>query len=398
MARSKIIGAVEIGASKVVVLVGDVVNGRSLSIIGMGQCSSRGVIKGDITDFKQASDCTHAAILAAEQQAGASIEGIYLAQAGGHIDGFYNEAGLNVSSAENIVSREDIATVCQVAKAKTLPANRTVIHHIRRPFRLDGRLVANPEHLEGQRLEVGYWTVHGEVTKLSDAIHIINGFNLHVDDLILSSLASGVMVTSEEERRSGALVIDIGSGVTDFVLYCDGHVEATGSIPVGGDHVTNDLSLGLRVSHGQAEKVKIKHARATVPVSDKTERVWLTGDYTIGDRQIPRQAINQITTARMEEIFEIVKGNLGENLVPEKLVAGAVITGGASRLDRICDAATKVFGIPARRGENPSWVKEELQGPEYSTILGLLHYGLNNQGEKVNERRKKRSLLEKLFS
>lgn len=398
MGKSKIIGAVEIGTSKVVVLIGDVVNNRSLSIIGMGQCSSRGVIKGDITDFKQASDCTHAAILAAEQQAGASIEGIYLAQSGGHIAGFYNEAALNVSSVDNVVSRNDIMTACQVAKAKVLPGNRTVIHHIRRPFRLDGRTVADPEFLEGRRLEVGYWTVHGEVAKISDAIHIINGFTLHVDDLILSSLASGVMVTSEEERRSGALVIDIGSGVTDYVLYRDGFVEMTGSLPVGGDHITNDLSLGLRISHVQAEAVKVKHARATVQPEDKNEKVWLNGDYTIGDRQIPRQAINRITTARVEEILEIVKTGLGASFAPEKIPGGVIVTGGGSRLDGICDAATNVLGLPARRGENPAWLKEELQGPEYSTILGLLHYGLNNQSEKTYEKSQKKGLLAKLFS
>ena len=398
MAKSKIIGAIEIGASKVVVLIGDVVNGRSLSIVGMGQCSSRGVIKGDIMDFKQASDCTHAAILAAEQQAGSSIEGVYLAQAGGHIEGFYNEAGLNVSSVENVVSRSDIETVCQVAKAKTLPSNRTVIHHIRRPFRLDGRSVTNPEHLEGSRLEVGYWTVHGEVAKISDAIHIINGFSLHVDDLILSCLASGVMVTTEEERRVGALVIDIGSGLTDFVLYRDGYVEMTGSFPVGGDHITNDLSLGLRINHSQAEGVKMKHARAKIEPADKNEKIWLNGDYSIGDRQIPRQAINQIASARVEEMFEVVKAKLGSSLRPESVASGVVITGGCSRLDSICEAATKVFGISARRGENPQWVNEELEGPEYSTILGLLHYGLSNQNEKANEPRKKRGLLSRLFS
>ncbi len=398
MGKNKIIGAVEIGTSKVVVLIGDVVNNRSLSIIGMGQCSSRGVIKGDITDFKQASDCTHAAILAAEQQAGTSIEGIYLAQSGGHIAGFFNEASLNVSSIDNVVSRNDMTTVCEVAKAKVLPGNRTVIHHIRRPFRLDGRTVADPEFLEGRRLDVGYWTVHGEVAKISDAIHIINGFTLHVDDLILASLASGVMVTAEEERRSGALVIDIGSGVTDFVLYREGYVESTGSFPVGGDHITNDLSLGLRISHGQAEGVKIKHARALEKPEDKGAKIWLNGDYTIGDRQIPRQAIDRITNARVEEIFEIVKATLGPDFVPEKVASGIVITGGGSRLDGICEAATKVFGLPARRGENPPWVKDELQGPEYSTILGLLHYGLNNQGEKEYERTRKRGLLSKLFS
>src|SRR5690625_2701836 len=218
MGKSKIIGAVEIGTSKVVVLIGDIVNGRSLSIIGMGECSSNGVIKGDITDFKNASDCTHAAILAAEKQAGVNIEGVYLAQTGGHISGFYNEAVLNVTSTDNLVSRSDIMTVCNIAKAKKLPSDRSVIHNIRQPFRLDGEMVPDPEYLEGKRLEVGYWTVHGELMKISSGIRIINGFSLHVDDLILSSLASGVMLTSDEERRSGVLVVDIGSGISDWVL------------------------------------------------------------------------------------------------------------------------------------------------------------------------------------
>ncbi len=397
MAKSKIIGAIEIGTSKVVVLIGEVVNQRSLSIIGMGQCSSRGVIKGDITDFKQASDCTHAAILAAEQQAGASIEGVYLAQSGGHIAGFYNEASLNVSSVDNIVSRDDIATVCQVAKAKMLPQNRTVIHHIRHPFRLDGQVVADPEYLKGRRLAVGYWTVHGDMAKVSDAFRIINGFTLHVDDLILAGLASGVMVTTEEERKNGALVIDIGSGVTDFVFYRDGYVALTGTLPVGGDHVTNDLSLGLRISHAQAEKLKVKEARATVARDDKNEKVWLNGDCTIGDRQIPRQAINRITHVRIEELFQVIKERLGERFVPEECATGVVLTGGTSHLPHIGEVAAEVFGVSARCGENPSWCKEELRGPECSTILGLLHYGLNNQADPASAPSKRKGILAKLF-
>jgi cell division protein FtsA len=398
MARSKIIGAVEIGTSKVVVLIGDVVNGRSLSIIGMGQCSSRGVIKGDIIDFKQASDCTHAAILAAEQQAGASIEGIYLAQAGSHIDGFYNEASVTVSSADNMVSREDISMVSQLAKGKALPPNRSVIHHIRRPFRLDGRTISNPELLEGRRLEVGYWTVHGDVAKISDSIHIINGFTLHVDDLILSSLASGVMVSTETERKGGALVLDIGSGLTDYVLYRDGYVEMTGSLALGGDHITNDLSLGLRVSRTQAESVKLKSASAHVQPTDKTGKIWLTGDLSIGDRQIPQLAINQITSLRVEEIFEVVKAKLGPAYRPDKLAGGVILTGGSSRLGGICEAASKVFGVSARLGEAPGWVKEELRGSEYITALGLLNYGLSGQGEKASGEKRSKGLLAKLFS
>ena len=125
---------------------------------------------------------------------------------GAHLEGFYNEAAVNVNAADNCVSALDIDTVCRLAKAKELPEGRAVVHHIRRPFRLDGRLVPDPEHLVGQRLEVGYWTVHGSEAKIGDHIHVITGFNLRVEELILSSLASGTMVTSPEERQNGVLV------------------------------------------------------------------------------------------------------------------------------------------------------------------------------------------------
>jgi cell division protein FtsA len=153
--RTKYIGAVEIGTSKVTVLIGELSQGRSLSIIGFGECQSRGVLKGAVMDFRSASDATHSALLAAQSNAGVSIDEVYLAQAGGHLTGFYNESAVNVSAADNMVSQVDIDTVCRLAKAKALPEGRMVVHNIRRPFRLDGRLVPDPEYLVGQRLEVG---------------------------------------------------------------------------------------------------------------------------------------------------------------------------------------------------------------------------------------------------
>lgn len=395
---SKIIAGVDIGTAKVVVLVGDIVNGRSLNIIGMGQCSSRGVIKGEIIDFKAASDCTHAAIQAAESHAKTRIEGVYLAQSGGHIQGFYNEAGITVTAPDNLVSSTDIETVRGLAKAKELPDNRTVVHRIRRPFRLDGRTVSNPELLDGQRLEVGYWIAHADMAKVEDSIRIINGFSLKVHEIILSSLASGAIVLNDTERRNGALVIDIGSGVTDFILYRDGYVEMTGTLPVGGDHITNDLSLGLRISYSEAESLKIKHGRAIARPGDKGEKVWLIGDRSIGDRQIPPYSINRIVNARVEEIFQVVKTRIGASWQPEKAAAGVVITGGVSRLPEIDEVARKVFGVEARAGEAESWINEGLRNPEYSTALGLLYYGLNNQSKASNSGPKRKGIFPRIFA
>lgn len=399
--KSRFIGAVEIGTSKVAVLIGEMVQGRSVNLIGFGECQSHGVIKGAVADFKAASDATHSALLAAEQSAGVKVEEVYLAQTGGHLEGFHNQASASVSAADNMVSQADIDTVCRLAKAKALPEGRMVVHHIRRPFQLDGRLVGpNPEHLVGQRLEVGYWTVHGHETKIADNIHVIRGFNVRVGDLILSSLASGTMLTSPQDRQHGALVIDIGAGTTDFVFYRDGAPFMTGVLPVGGSHVTNDLALGLRVTEGQAEKLKLRHGRGTVSTRDKAERVWLNGDFAIGDRQFPKQAIEIVTAARVRELFDVVRKKLGAGFAPERCAGGAVLTGGTSKLPGIADAAAKTFEVPIHLAELPGWVDEKLRDPGLSTVLGLLHYGLQTRVEQQAPARRASSggFIRKLFA
>lgn len=396
--KTKYIGAVEIGTSKIAVMIGELSQNRTLHIIGLGECQSRGVIKGTVMDFRAASDATQSALLAAESSAGTRIDEVYLAQTGGHLEGFYNEASVSVSAADNMVSGMDIDTVCRLAKAKSLPDGRMVVHHIRRPFRLDGRLVPDPEHLVGHRLDVGYWTVHGQETKIADNIHVIRGFNVPVAELILSSLASGTMVTSAEDRQNGVLVIDVGAGTTDFALYGDGSAYVTGVLSVGGSHLTNDLSLGLRLTDGQAEKLKIRFGRANVITRDKSERVWLNGDFAIGDRQFPRQAIEQITSARVWEIFEVVKKKLGPSFVPERTVAGVVVTGGTAKLPGIAEAAAKVFGVMARVGEAPAYVNENLRDPAFATGLGLLYFGLNSNREAAAPPRRRGNFLTKLFA
>lgn len=387
ISKTRLIGAVEIGTSKVAVLVGEFTRGRSLNIIGLGSCHSRGVIKGGVVDYREASACAHEALQAAEQRAGMSIEAVYLAQTGAHLEGFYNGAAVNVAAVDNCVSAADIETVCRLARAKELPEGRAVVHHIRRPFRLDGRLVPNPEHLVGRRLEVGYWTVHGSEAKLGDNIHVITGFNLRVEELILSSLASGAMVTTPEERQHGVLVLDLGSGTTDFALYHDGVAQVAGVVAVGGDHLTNDLSLGLRLTHGQAEKIKARYGSAVLRARDRRDKVWLNGDYSIGDRQFARQSIEQITSARAQETLDVVRKKLGPSFSPDLVPAGVVLTGGAARLSGLDQAAAQVFGVPARLGEAPPWVADELRDPGFSTVLGLLHYGLSARAEREPIRR-----------
>jgi cell division protein FtsA len=293
---------------------------------------------------------------------------------------------VTVSSADNLVSSDDIEQVMALAKGKELPRDRTIIHHIRRPFRLDGRLVDDPEHLEGERLDVSYWTVHGNAARVADQIHIVNGFTLKVQDLILSSLASGAIVATDEDRANGVLVIDIGRGTTDWALYQDGYCHMTGALPVGGEHITNDLSVGLRLTASQAESIKLRYGRATIQAS-RGERVWLNGDFAIGDKMISRIAIDQIVSARVEEIFQVVRKSVGELVRPENLRAGVIVTGGTARLPQVDETAAAVFELPARVGEMPPWVKDELRDPSFATVLGLLYYGLQGRQAKPPRRR-----------
>jgi cell division protein FtsA len=216
--------------------------------------------------------------------------------------------------------------------------------------------------------------------------------------MILTSLASGTMVTTAEDRQNGVLVIDLGCGTTDFVLYRDGRVHLTGVLPVAGDHLTNDLALGLRLKAADAEKLKLRFGSALVRTRDRHEKVWLNGDYAIGDRQFYRQSIEQITAARTQEIFEVVRKKLGPDWTPEKAAAGVVLTGGTAKLPGIDEAAARVFGVTARVGEAPGWVHENLRDPGFSTPLGLLYYGLNAQPEAAASGRRKAGLFSKLFA
>jgi len=384
MSESRVVGAVEIGTSKVVVLLGEVIGDEGLNIIGHSIGSSKGVKKGEIQDLNAASDCVHAAIMKAEKNAQSRIDEVYLAQTGSHLQGSFNVGSTSVSSPDNIVREMDIEQAKQDAKRRKLPPDRTYIHHIQNPFALDGRPVENPLSREARQLQVGYWSVHGDSSKVSDSLRVIQGIDLEVSDMIISSIASGAVLLEEAEKENGALVVDIGGGTTDYVLYRKGYIVKTGVIPVGGDHITNDLSIGLRVGRKSAEEFKVKNGRAYYESADREEKVWLFGDLTIGDREYPLAAITKIIEARVAEIFTIIKEQLQEADLYETvdIASGVVLTGGSSQLDGIDESARRNLGLEARVSEGPPDVARELRQPGYSTALGLLHYALTGQEEK----------------
>ncbi|MFU8848134.1 MAG: cell division protein FtsA [Opitutales bacterium] len=384
MSESRVVGAVEIGTSKVVVLLGEIIDNEGLNIIGHSIGSSKGIKKGVIHDLNAASDCVHAAILKAEKNAESRIDEVYLAQTGSHLTGSYHIGTANVSSSDNIVREIDIEQAKEDAKRRKLPLERTYIHHIQNPFTLDGRTVDNPLSREGRQLQVRYWSVHGESSKVSDSLRVIRGIDLDVSDIIISSIASGAVILEDAEKESGALVIDMGGGTTDYVLYRAGYIVKTGVIPVGGDHITNDLSIGLRVGRKSAEEFKLRSGRAYYESADREEKVWLYGDLTIGDREYPLAAITKIIEARVGEIFAIIKEELeaAELYDPAEIACGVVLTGGSSQLKGIEESVRRNLGLEARLAEGPRDVAPELRHPGYSTALGLLHYALTGQEDR----------------
>ena len=391
MSQDRIVGAIEIGTSKITVLVAEIVGGRSLNIIGTSRATSEGMRKGQIVSLRDVSDCTHAAIAAAEKSSGAQIDSAYLAISGAHLQGFADSGVTTVSSSDSIVTEADIRRARENAKMRNLPQGRLYIHHECCGFMLDGRHVADPVGMQGERLETGYWHIHGDERITADHLHVINGIGLNVECMVVSSIASASVVAGDDEKKNGVLVMDIGAGTTDFALYRAGTIVRTGVVPVGGDHLTNDLAIGLRMNARYAESVKLRFGKAVIDNADKNDTVMLIGDLTIGDRPIPRVAIHKILRSRVEELFMIVKNSLGSEINQQNLPSGVILTGGTSRLSHICDVAQEVLGVPAHIGTSPAWVSDpELLVPECSTALGLLSEGFATKLSSYREEKSKR--------
>ena len=391
MGHSKVVGAIEIGTSKIAILIGEISGENLLNIIGHYSGKSKGVKKGIIVDLELASATVHAYILKAENQANIKIDEVYLAQTGMHLEGIFNVGTTNVSASDNIITQYDLEKAKEDARRPQLTEGRHYINHIQNPFSVDGIRVENPIHSKGKRLQVGYWTVHADSKTLNDCLRVIMGVPLIVEDVITSSIASSNVLLQQNEKNAGALVIDIGGGTTDFALYKDGFIVYTGVIPVGGDHISNDISMGLRTSVEVADSLKIREGLALSAKQNPKEKIWLVGNKAIGDREIPLISISKIVESRIREIFDIIRGELEEAKLynPSKIRSGAILTGGTSRIKGLEECASQVLDLECRTGSSTWDIAEDLDIPEYSTVLGLLSYAFTNYEEDLKKNKRK---------
>jgi cell division protein FtsA len=375
---ANIIVGLEIGTSKVCAVVGEQTADGALNVIGLGQSRSRGVRKGEIADAPMVEEDVRNAIVEAEQMADVEIRNVYLGVTGAHIRGFNNRGVHPVVSADREISDDDVQDVVKNAKAINLPNENTVVHAIRQHFFVDGQDgVTNPVGMLGSRLEVDVHVVHGHTNRLQNAIRLVKGLQLEVDEIVFNGLASSLALLSGEQKELGALVIDIGGGTTDYVVYSDGVIKHTGVLAIGGDHVSNDLAYGLKVPLSRAEKLKLEHGSALVDEAMKGRTLTLTNELGLPLKTINVEHLQRIMSLRLEEIFQLIEQDLAQAGLADYLRAGVFLCGGGARVPQIAKLAEPILQMPVSLGQtnSVSGLKSALDQPEFVTAIGLARFG-----------------------
>jgi cell division protein FtsA len=375
---SSVIVGLEIGTSKVCAVVGEQNADGALNIIGLGQARSRGVRKGEIADASQAEEDVRNAIVEAEQMADVEIRNVYLGVTGGHIRGFNNRGVHPVVSADREISDDDVQDVIKNAKAINLPTENNIVHAIRQHFFVDGHDgVTNPVGMLGSRLEVDVHVVHGNLNRLQNAIRLVKGMQLEVDEIVFNGLASSLALLTNEQKELGALVIDIGGGTTDYVVYSGGVIKHTGVLAIGGDHVSNDLAYGLKVPLSRAEKLKLEHGSALGDNLVKGQTITITNELGLPLKTVNVEHLRRIMSLRLEEIFQLVAQELEQAGLLDYLRAGVFLCGGGARIPQIAQLAEQIFQMPVSLGKTNSisGLKSALDQPEFVTAIGLVKFG-----------------------
>lgn len=384
--QSSIIVGLEIGTSKVCAVVGEVGSDGALNIVGLGQARSRGVRKGEIADSQVAEEDIRHAIVEAEQMADVEIRSLYLGVTGGHLRGFNNRGVHPIVSSDREITEEDVQDVIKNAKAINLSAQNHVIHAIRQHFLVDGQdSITNPVGMLGSRVEVDVHVVHGALNRLQNAIRTVKGLQLEVDDIVFTGLASSLALLSNEQKELGSVVIDVGGGTTEYVVYANGIIKHTGVIAVGGDHVSNDLAYGLKVPLGRAEQLKVEHGSSFLDDAAKGKTVVVSNELGLPLRTINLEHLQRIMSLRLEEIFQLIAQDLDQAGVLDFLRGGVFLCGGGARIPRIAELAEKVLQLPASVGKSNSisGLKSALDQPEFAAPIGLVKFGSFQQRKRA---------------
>ncbi|HEU5059979.1 MAG TPA: cell division protein FtsA [Kofleriaceae bacterium] len=380
--RDEIIVGLDIGTTKIAAIVGEVTE-DGIDIIGIGTSRSRGLRKGVVVNIDATVQAIQQAIREAEHMAGCDISTVYAGIAGGHIRGLNSHGIVAVKDKE--VREVDVQRVIDAAKAVAIPMDREVLHVLPQQYIIDEQDgVRDPLGMSGVRLEA---KVHIATTSVSSAQNVVkcaNRCGLEVADIVLEPLASAEAVLEDDEKELGVALIDVGGGTTDIVIFCDGAIVHSAVLPLGGNHLTSDVAVGLRTPLDSAEKIKRKYGCA---VADGVEMDDTIEVPSVGGRQprvlSRRFMVEKIIQPRLEEVFEHVRREIARSGYLDAIAAGAVMTGGSTILPGLPELAESVLELPARRGapRGIGGLVDVVRSPEYATGVGLVLYGA--RGEKL---------------
>ena len=372
----------DVGTTKICAVIGQPRPGGELDVVGVGAAPSRGLRRGVVVNIDSTVEAIKAAVAEAEQMAGVEVGRVYAGVAGGHIRSVNSRGVVAVSGKDREVSPLDVERAVDAARALNVPQDREIIHVLPQAFMVDDADgVREPVGMSGVRLEVEVHVVTGAVTSVQNVVRSVNRAGLTVQDIVLEPLASAEAVLDADEKELGVVIIDIGGGTTDLAFFRDGAAWHTAILPLGGDHITNDVAVGLRTPMADAEDLKKRYACALTALVAAEETIDVPSVGGRKPRQLSRQVLSEIVQPRVEEILTLVARELARAGFDDAATAGVVVTGGTSIMEGVPELAERVFDQPVRRGVpvQVGGLADVVRSPVYATAVGLALYGARRQ-------------------
>ena len=381
--QGNIVVGLDIGTTKICAIVGEML-GSHVEIIGIGTHPSTGLRKGVVINIESTVESIRKAVEEAEAMSGHAVTSVYTGIAGGHIRGI-NSHGI-VALKEREVRPSDVSRVFDAAQAVAIPLDREVIHVIPQEFVVDEQEgIKDPVGMSGVRLEAKVHIVTAAVTSAENIVKCCNRAGLDVKDIILEQLAAAEATLSQEEKELGVALIDIGGGTTDLAVFSGGSLVHTAVLSIGGNHITNDLAVGLRTPFLEAEKIKLRYGAALTSLVPKEETVEVSSVGGGADRVLSRQILTEIVEPRVEEIFTLIRQEIAKSGYEDLISSGIVLTGGSVLMEGMPEMAEQVFSLPIRRGvpRGIGGFVDVIKSPLHATGVGLVYYGSRNRTDRL---------------
>lgn len=377
--RNLLVG-IDIGTSKCVAVVGQLMPEGHLEIVGYGEAPSRGMNRGDVVNIELTTQAIKRAVENAEHMANCRAQSVYVGISGTHIRSL-NSTGVAPVRAGSVSDR-DVDSVMDAARAIAIPADQKILHVIPQEFVVDGREgIHDPVGMHGVRLEAKVHIVTGSISAAQNIYKCVESCGLKVDKLILQHLASSYATLLPDERDLGACVIDIGGGTSDIAIFKGGTIRHTAVLPIAGNQVTNDISVAFRTPAPYAEELKVQYGVALPQFAAAHEEIEVKGVGDAPSRRLSRLTLAEVIKPRYEELFQFIRKELHRSDWYDLVAGGVVLTGGSAQMPGVVELAEQVFDLPVRLGlpHEVQGLKDVVRNPACATAVGLLMYGRQNQ-------------------